>query len=213
VQKTAIFDPEKQKILLEACGESELIPVWLMLNGVHRHDVAYRDGFEFDGEFISYHRCKNSKVRRVFVPERFRAKFVNWMEHGKRRSPDALNRLVHRVGVRAGLGRTISPMTLRHSHALNTLRKYSHRGDALDLTAMLMGCKKEILMRNYLDESQWEALEADKPVEPKPAPPTPTTIDAPMPSLVVRSEAANLKKPMGLVPANMLALMAKKTAR
>jgi hypothetical protein len=197
VSKKAIFDRETQKALLEECGETELIPVYLMLQGVHRHDVAFRSKFQFDGEFVVYKRCKTGEPRSIAVPYEYREKLADWLKNGRHRSPDALTQMVMRVGARIGHPE-ITPMTLRHSHALNTLRRYADKPYAIDMVAQSMGCSRKVLLRNYLDMEQVQSLADEKePVEKSP--------------IVVRSpQATNLKRSMGLVPASMLRFIAPK---
>lgn len=69
--------------------------------------------------------------------------------------------MVKRVGSRIGHPE-YSPMTLRHTFAIQELRRMGKMKpqppDPLALLAQKMGCTKAVAQQNYLDLEQWERL-------------------------------------------------------
>ncbi len=160
VQKVAIFEPEKQEALLRACSETEFIPVWLMMRcGMHIEDIVNRnEHFRFDGTWLLWRRSKTGRPRKVAVPPDVAPRLERWLKKGKRLTHNGYHKLVRRVGERAGLGRDITPMTLRHTFGLEMLRRYRNRADAIDLVATMMGATPSVVRRYYVDLTQWERL-------------------------------------------------------
>lgn len=170
-QKLAIFSETDQSALLGACeSDAEFIPIWLMLRcGMHPCDVgAASSKFRFNGQFLEWKRAKNAKPRREMVPDDIRPRLERWLKHGKKLTRFGYFELVRRIGVRVDHPE-YTPMTLRHSFAIHELRALNKKKrpppNIIDLVATKMGCRREVLMQNYLDLLQWEGLGGDEPDE------------------------------------------------
>lgn len=160
MQKNAIFKEQDQLAFLAECGDLEFVPCWLMLRcGMHTHDIVYRDNLYFDGQWLQYKRCKTGRPRKFLIPPDVVPRLVKWLERGRRLTPDGYHKMVRRVGERAGLGTSITPMSLRHTFGLQELRRYRRRADAIDLVAASMGCTRAVVVRYYIELQQWESME------------------------------------------------------
>ncbi len=195
--KIGVFDVRLQERILDVCSENEFVPIFLMMKfGCHAHDICYRDKMRFDGEWLSWPRCKNEKERRFLVPKLVREPLAAWLRHGRRISPDGLYKMTRRVGDRAGVP-NLSPMSLRHTCALESLRR--HRGNT-NLVAREMGCTVAVAERNYLDLDQWKAIEEEL---------EPVTIAKPAKPVTIGPKVPEKKSP-GLVSSEVWALVRKK---
>lgn len=167
-QKIAIFEENDQLALLGACeSDNEYIPIWLMMRcGMHPSDVSNASKkVTFQGKFMMWGRVKNKKLRREIVPDNIRPRIDSWLKRGRKLSREGYFHSVKRVGERIGHPE-YSPMTLRHTFAIQELRRMSKMKpqppDPIALLAQKMGCTKAVAQQNYIDLTQWEELGGDE---------------------------------------------------
>ena len=162
--KLPIFDPSDQAALLGICEtDNEYIPVWLMMRcGMHPSDVAAASAkLSWNGHFIEWERVKNQVRRREMVPLMLENRLKHWLKHGRKLTREGYWHLVKRLG--SDLGHPeYSPMTLRHTFAINELRRYNDMKnpppDPFKLVAIKMGCTEDTVRRFYIDLEAWERL-------------------------------------------------------
>jgi len=166
-QKRAIFEDADQSALLGVCeGDSEFIPVWLMMRcGMHPCDVSTAGKkVKFDGKYISWKRAKNSYPRHELVPEYLRERMSAWLKRGRKLCRNGYWHLVSRVGSRIGHPE-YSPQTLRHTFGTQMLKYYMSQPkpppDVFDLVARKMGCSVFVVKGFYVDLQDWERAAED----------------------------------------------------
>lgn len=157
--KQAILDPRKRKSLIEACEtDREFVVIWLFLNtGVHPRNLGKWTPKNLDeDDWLQWKRVKTAKPRRELLPhdvgEKVRA-FLNNNFRPKNRT--SLWEICRDVGLRAGI-KGCSPMMLRHTFCITELERLRDHPERFDLIAIKMGCRKDTVMRNYLDLVDWE---------------------------------------------------------
>ena len=162
--KLPIFDPSDQAALLGVCeSDNEYIPIWLMMKcGMHPSDVAAASSkLTWNGHFIEWQRVKNGVRRREMVPLMLENRLKDWLKKGRKLTREGYWQLVTRVGDRLGHPE-YSPMTLRHTFAINELRRYhemkSPPPDPFRLVAIKMGCSVDTVRKFYIDLESWERL-------------------------------------------------------
>lgn len=163
-RKLPIFDKRDQLALLGACeGDNEFVPVWLMMRcGMHPSDVsAASRKITWNGRFIEWKRAKNAEPRREMIPNDIKMRLEHWMKRGPKLTREGYFHLVGRIGDRVGHS-DYSPMTLRHTFAINELRRFNDMPrpppDIFSLVAIKMGCSEKVVKKHYIDLKDWERL-------------------------------------------------------
>lgn len=167
--KAPIYEPERQAAFLAAAaeeGEDAWCETYLMLkHGMHPKNVLSllpSNVQQKTGEwFLSFKRVKNAKPRSDMLSRDVGPRIAAYVaKRARTKTRQGLFEMVRRVGKRVDIP-DASPMTLRHTHCVNLIRR--HRGDPMCslLVANNMGCAIDVVMRNYSHLDDWERQRAE----------------------------------------------------
>lgn len=170
-RKVAIFDNEEVvKFLKQAKTlEDEVRTYMLVAYGMHPEnlrrltiDMKNSDRITKDG-LLEFKRAKNDKGRRELLSPEVAEVIYNVVKKGKLKIS---NTYYERICAEQGNILTqyytppVSPLTLRHTYALNCLRNAMNIGGIIDfnMVATKMGCSIDMVRGHYLDLIDWERV-------------------------------------------------------
>jgi len=175
MQKLAIFENEKVRQFLRSARtiDDEARMYMLVAFGMHPKNCRGLDEDSItDGNLLQFKRVKSGKPRRELLSEGVAEVLRDVIKRGKLNKSNTLYQDICKQ-----LGRIVipnyecghvSPMTLRHTFALNELRRTMVGGNApdFDRVAMKMGCTIQVVKQNYIDLEQWEEINSVEHREP-----------------------------------------------
>lgn len=175
MQKLAIFENDKVKTLLRSARtiDNEVRVYTLVAFGMHPKNCRSLDEDSItDGNLLKYKRAKNSKPRRELLSESVAEVLKDVISRRKLKISNTMYedicKHLGRIVIPDYPSGHVSPMTLRHTFALNELRRTMVGGNApdFDRVAMRMGCTINVVKQNYIDLEQWEDIYNTKMREP-----------------------------------------------
>lgn len=169
-QKVAIVDNDKVLAFLKAAWspKDEIRTYPMLAFGMHPENLRRLNADNINGnETLTYKRAKNARIRR----EQLTAHVAKTLKTGIKKGWFKISNTAYQticarqgnVAVNDYPTPPISPMTLRHTYALNELRRFDFD---YDLVAHKMGCSVTTLKIHYLDLEQWERVHKQKHRQP-----------------------------------------------
>lgn len=167
MQKVAIFENEKVKNFLRSARTVDDEARMYMLVAFGMHPKNCRELTEesiTDGGLLQYKRVKSAKSRRELLSENVAEVLRDVIKRKKLNISNTMYedicKPLGRIAVPDYQSGNVSPMTLRHTFALNELRRTMVGGSSpdFDRVAMKMGCTINVVKQNYIDLEQWESI-------------------------------------------------------
>ena len=175
MQKVAIFDNDKVKLFLRSARTIDDEARMYMLVAFGMHPKNCRELMIeniTEGNLLQFKRAKNSKMRRELLSEGVAEVLRDVISRNKLKISNTMYedicKHLGRIAVPDYQCGNVSPMTLRHTFALNELRRTMVGGNApdFDRVAMKMGCTINVVKQNYIDLEQWEDINKTEMREP-----------------------------------------------
>jgi hypothetical protein len=152
----AIVDPRAPDLIFAAAKDDlDWGIAWCTLReGMHPENIRRLTRKSMDGDgWLSWIRVKNETPARALVPPDERPRMTAFLALSKPSRVTIWARasaLTERAGFAGG------PRVLRKTFILNELRRFRGRADAIDLVSARARCRRETVIRHYLDLEQWE---------------------------------------------------------
>lgn len=175
MQKLAIFENEKVKNLLRSARSVDDEARMFMLVAFGMHPKNCRELTEeniTDGGLLQYKRVKSAKPRRELLSDSVANVLRGVIRKKKLNISNTMYedicKQLGRIAVPDYQSGNVSPMTLRHTFALNELRRTMVGGNSpdFDRVAMKLGCTINVVKQNYIDLEQWESINETLEREP-----------------------------------------------